>query len=127
LYFGDQGNTVFLREVIDKTGGDFDIIVDNGGHTMSMQILSLKALWPSTKPGGIYFIEDLETLFISQNSSDASSDRDPKIKAMAKYLYELMDDEFKPSHLISFINTEMRGIECQTGICALFKKELWVL
>ena len=42
-------------------GGDFDIIIDDGGHTMKQQQVSLKYLFDSVKPGGYYIIEDLHT------------------------------------------------------------------
>ena len=39
----------------------FDMIVDDGGHTMAQQQISLGALFPLVKPGGLYVIEDLHT------------------------------------------------------------------
>ena len=40
-----------------------DIIVDDGGHTMKQQIVSLKTLLPSVRSGGLYIIEDLLTSY----------------------------------------------------------------
>lgn len=40
---------------------NFDIIIDDGGHTMLQQQLTLKILLPKLKPGGIYILEDLHT------------------------------------------------------------------
>ena len=41
------------------TGGQFDVIVDDGGHN-SMHILkTFEYMWPQLNPGGLYFIEDL--------------------------------------------------------------------
>ena len=41
---------------------DFDIILDDGGHTMLQQQLSLKVLFVDhLKPGGTYILEDLHT------------------------------------------------------------------
>lgn len=50
-----------LNEVIKKFGGDFDIIIDDGGHTMSQQQITLAFLFKYLKPGGLFVIEDLET------------------------------------------------------------------
>ena len=40
---------------------DFDVIVDDGGHTMRQQQLALKVLWKNLLPGGIFIMEDLHT------------------------------------------------------------------
>lgn len=58
---GDQSDVPTLHEWINQTGGNFDVIIDDGGHANhhiynSFQVLFFKAL----KPGGAYFIEDLQ-------------------------------------------------------------------
>lgn len=40
---------------------DFDLIVDDGGHHMDQQQVSLGALFPHVRPGGYYILEDLHT------------------------------------------------------------------
>ena len=40
--------------------GKFDIIIDDGGHNMIDQQISLGYLFKYLKPNGIYVIEDLE-------------------------------------------------------------------
>jgi hypothetical protein len=52
-----------LTEMIDNFGGDFDIIIDDGGHSMEQQQVSLGFLFKFLKPGGIFVIEDLETSY----------------------------------------------------------------
>ena len=37
----------------------FDVIIDDGGHSNKQIDVSFKLLWPTVKPGGYYFIEDL--------------------------------------------------------------------
>lgn len=57
---GDQGNMEDLKSWIDTTGGEFDFIVDDGGHTVPQQWESFQQLFfKALKPGGVYFIEDL--------------------------------------------------------------------
>ncbi|KAL3423527.1 hard-surface induced protein [Phlyctema vagabunda] len=63
IYTGDQADPTFLADVVRRSGGNFDVIVDDGGHTMAQQKTSLEHLWDSVKPGGIYFIEDLGTSY----------------------------------------------------------------
>lgn len=59
----NQENPNELSNFIREVGGDFDIIIDDGGHTMNQQIISFKVLFPFLKSGGIYVIEDLHTSY----------------------------------------------------------------
>ncbi len=70
-YFSDRSNYHLcnqespedLQKFIAKTGGDFDVIIDDGGHMMNQQITSFKVLFPHLKSGGLYIIEDLHTSY----------------------------------------------------------------
>ena len=53
LHYGDQSNEDDLRRVIKETNVSlFDIIVDDGGHGMTMQQVSMSVLFPFVSPGG---------------------------------------------------------------------------
>ena len=41
-------------------GADFDVVVDDGGHMQCQIWTTFLKLWPQMKPGGLYFIEDLQ-------------------------------------------------------------------
>lgn len=43
--------------------GTFDIVIDDGGHTMLQQMNALVYLLPLLKPGGIFVMEDVHTSF----------------------------------------------------------------
>jgi hypothetical protein len=59
---GDQTNVQDLKKCIE--GEDlFDIILDDGGHTMKQQQVSFGFLIDYVKPGGYYILEDLHTSF----------------------------------------------------------------
>lgn len=62
-HYLDQGSQSDLIQFIEKAGGEFDIIIDDGGHTMHQQITSFKTLFPYVKQGGVYVIEDLCTSY----------------------------------------------------------------
>lgn len=64
IFQGDQANRTFLNEFIRMTGGNFDIIIDDGGHSFLQQMTSYSVLFQKAlKPGGIYVIEDIETSY----------------------------------------------------------------
>ena len=69
---GDQENLEVLDSWVETSGGDFDVIIDDGGHTQCMIWNSFTKLWPTVKKGGLYFIEDLHVAkhpkFIRSNS-----------------------------------------------------------
>ena len=60
-FVADQANRSQLQSFIDTHGGDFDIIIDDGGHYMNQQQISFGFLFPFVKPGGYYVIEDVHT------------------------------------------------------------------
>lgn len=59
----DQGDPAALEAFVAELGGNYDFILDDGGHTMLQQIVSFEVLWPQIMPGGIYAIEDLGTSY----------------------------------------------------------------
>jgi hypothetical protein len=61
---GSQGDENFLRQTFE--GITFDFIIDDGSHQSWMHQLSFKYLFPKVKPGGLYFIEDLDTCLIRE-------------------------------------------------------------
>jgi hypothetical protein len=50
------------KEALDSTLGDsvFDYIIDDGSHRPDHQVRSFELLWDRVKPGGKYFIEDID-------------------------------------------------------------------
>jgi hypothetical protein len=62
-HLADQADPNQLIQVMKETGGEFDIIIEDGGHTMVQQITSFVTLFPYLKSGGLYIIEDLHTSY----------------------------------------------------------------
>ena len=48
--------------MLEKTGGNLDVILDDGSHIPEHQILTFNTLFPSVVPGGIYIIEDVNDI-----------------------------------------------------------------
>lgn len=57
--------TVKIGDQLDKDfiSGSYDIVIDDGGHTMEQQIGTFEILFPAINKGGLYVIEDLHTSF----------------------------------------------------------------
>jgi hypothetical protein len=62
-HFIDQENIEQLQDFATSLNKEFDVILDDGGHTMKQQINSFIALFPFVKSGGLYIIEDLHTSY----------------------------------------------------------------
>lgn len=56
---GDQADPEFL-----DTLGEFDIVIDDGGHLTSQQTASFMRLYDRVKENGVYLIEDTHTSYI---------------------------------------------------------------
>jgi spermidine synthase len=58
---GDQSDMEVLAQWVEQSKGSFDVIIDDGGHTNDQIYNSFMHLFVhALKPGGIYFIEDLQ-------------------------------------------------------------------
>lgn len=60
-YTCDQENRDNLEKLVNTINQEFDIILDDGGHTMKQQQTSFGFLFNRIKKGGVYIIEDLHT------------------------------------------------------------------
>ncbi len=96
LYIGDQGNQNSLLEIMQKINVTFDIIIDDGGHTMQQQLISFETLFPYVKPGGIYIVEDMHTSYwhIFGNGNEKGGVGDPQVGpcSMTEVLKKLIDE-----------------------------------
>jgi hypothetical protein len=64
-FIADQSRRDQLQKFIDKFGGNFDVLLDDGGHSMDQQQISLGYLFKFVKPGGYYILEDIHTSLTS--------------------------------------------------------------
>lgn len=88
-YIGDQAKRDDLRSVVVKAGKEFDVILDDGGHTMKQQQISMGFLFPYVKKGGYYIIEDVHTSFVGHRGK-FGADKDGKnstLTMISRYNY----------------------------------------
>ncbi|KQS99767.1 class I SAM-dependent methyltransferase [Cellulomonas sp. Leaf395] len=59
---GDQADPSFLRGLHEKYG-PFDVVIDDGGHTMEQQIVTAETLFPLLADDGLLIVEDTHTSY----------------------------------------------------------------
>ena len=60
-FVADQADRQQLARFLKAHGSNFDIVIDDGGHSMEQQQTSFGFLFPHVQQGGIYIIEDIQT------------------------------------------------------------------
>lgn len=73
-FVADQSKREDLKSFIKLHGKDYDLIIDDGGHSMEMQQVSFGYLFPYVRSGGLYIIEDIHTSFMSKEQYAAEPD-----------------------------------------------------
>jgi len=119
LLTGDQGDDTVLDGWIEQSGGKFDVVIDDGGHHNCQIWHSFQKLWPTVKPGGLYFIEDMHVAKLEVYRG-ATTETCGKDLIVPEKLKEYMDD------LIYDIKrkTDVEFIFCQSEACVLGKKKV---
>lgn len=78
IVYGDQADPQTLERWMQQTDAlqrPFDVIIDDGGHTWRQKTNSFRGLWAALAPGGLYFLEDLQTDFLRQYIDDVPENR----------------------------------------------------
>jgi len=58
IFIGDQADPRFWQRILREVPA-LDIVVDDGGHETEQQVVTLEALLPHLRPGGVYLCEDV--------------------------------------------------------------------
>ena len=69
--------------------GPFDLVVDDGSHVWTHQILTLRTLLPHVRPGGLYVLEDIDTSYgtlATQYNGGATVSPVQYLRTMSDYL-----------------------------------------
>jgi len=102
-FIGDQTNKTFLESVVSSTGGNFDIIIDDGGHTYTQVLTSFEFLWPHVNKGGYYIAEDLKTQGYSSGFN----------KHILGFVDQLVSNERKQESWPAVYPEDLLGVNCK--------------
>ncbi|KAF5831800.1 hypothetical protein DUNSADRAFT_12568 [Dunaliella salina] len=119
---GDQANIMTLKEWVSVSGGNFDVIIDDGGHRQHQIYRSLLTLFDQAlKPGGLYVIEDLH---VSRDVEYSAEGRTLTMMDILKDWIEILVRWTTPSfhvHRFRPMPLRVKSIECSSEACALTK------
>lgn len=118
---GDQADPEFLRRVSEKHG-PFDIVIDDGGHTMLQQIASVETLFPLLNEEGTYLVEDCHTSYWP-----AYADQGPDGQTFIEWVKDRIDDlnAYHHSQLQEFISpwqTHLDALNIYDSVVVLNKR-----
>jgi hypothetical protein len=142
-HFLDQANINVLKNFGQKFG-QFDIIIDDGGHVMEQQINSFKVLFDFVKPGGMYVIEDLHTSYNKNYHGSYHQVNHGNISVMeagkstaVDFLKQFIDDINFTGALsfwahnnvtnplmsnVEYFRSQIDAVHFYTSLCIIFKK-----
>jgi hypothetical protein len=117
---GDQADPAFLQRVSEKHG-PFDIVIDDGGHTMNQQIVSVETLFPMLQVGGTYLVEDCHTSYWPEYA-----DQGPDGQTFIQWVKARLDDlnayhYSRSEHLVSPWQTCVDGLHVYDSMVVLTK------
>ena len=119
---GDQNEIPVLERWIKESGGDFDVIIDDGGHLNCEIYTTLEKLWPTLKPGGLYFIEDLSIGKVKKSYVGKSSEICDGSKMLVSEEMKKKLDQLVYGHHHN--KGDLKFMFCQSHACVLGKKEV---
>lgn len=105
---GDQTDIPFIKSVF----GDikFDLIIDDGGHTMFQQQTTFVNIFDRLNNNGVYILEDLHTSLLEPN----------KQATTLKLLQDIIDDE-KSYQGFHVTEKDILKTISQVALCEIFK------
>ncbi len=119
-FVADQADRAQLARFVAAAGSDFDLILDDGGHSMRQQQVSFGYLFRHVKAGGYYVIEDVHTSLPAYAAGHYGVDRDRANTTLA------MIDTFIRSGQIQsrYLKTEeLSYLSDQAESCNLFSRD----
>lgn len=101
-----------LSSIIDKFGSDYDIIIDDGGHAMNHQLISLGYLFKHLKSGGIFVIEDLHTSNFAPQVYNKTGTKNTTLNVLKNYQQtKKIDSEFITPEETEYLNKNIKSCE----------------
>lgn len=117
VFIGSQGDPEFMQQVAEELAslGGLDILVDDGGHRMNFQLLTMQSMWPVIRPGGLLIVEDIHTSYLKDlgGTKDVDVRTDHTIARPSTSLGRIAE-------LIDVLNCDVSGEECDKELLTVY-------
>jgi hypothetical protein len=108
----DKNDYPGLESVIKKFGGEFDIIIDDGGHTMEQQLVTLGYMFKYLKPNGIFVVEDLHTSYFAPHAYNNTNTKNTTLNVLQEFQRNgKIYSEFMKEEEINYLNNYIKNCE----------------
>lgn len=105
-----------LQTIIDKFGSDFDIIIDDGGHTMLQQQVTLGYMFKFLKSGGLFVIEDLHTSYFAPFAYNKTNTPYTTLSMLENYIKDKkITSDFISDEEKFYLNTHIDNMIIEKG------------
>jgi hypothetical protein len=120
VVLGDQQDPAVLLDLHERYG-PFDIVVDDGGHTMDQQITTAETLFPLLSDGGVFIVEDTHTSYWPEfgGALHGAGSFVEWAKRRVDDLHSRHDTDIDPNSVWA---TELDGLHVHDSVVVLEKK-----
>lgn len=109
------GGKIGIKSMIEVLGSNFDIIIDDGPHTMTGQQIFLGTMFKHLNSGGIFVVEDLFT------SKDNKYNHDPYTEKTTLLMFEnykktgKIVSDFMTEEEITYLENNIKELNIEKG------------
>lgn len=116
-----------LEKIIITFGDSYDIIIDDGGHSMLQQQLTWGKLFKNLNSGGVFVIEDLLTSYIRPEEYNRENTNETTLKILKDFNeFGTFKSDFMEKEEIEYIINNIKEIKIHRAnhgeIAFIFKK-----
>lgn len=130
IHIVDQGDKASLLRLAEQEGA-FDIIIDDGSHWNSHQLLTFDTLFDFVRDGGIYVIEDVQTSYWPTKGWDGAPPESKEFDStcvgyflrVAKYINhrEMMTSDYVTDANLTRLASKIKALEFHHNLVFIHK------
>lgn len=123
IVLGDQKDPAFWTEYLSHRS-KFDVVIDDGGHTMEEQLTTLVNVFPHLNEGGVLMIEDTHTSYWRDWGGGLNNPNTfiEKSKTLIEFLHRQHIKEISPNEQLQAIFHDLFCVSFYNSVVVFEKK-----
>ena len=111
-----DNNVNGLNDVVNNFGSDFDIIIEDGGHTMLQQQVTLGFMFKNLKSGGLFVIEDLHTSYFAPFAYNKTNTKNTTLNMLQEYInHKVINSDFITEEEKEYLLSNIKEMKMYKG------------